>query len=222
MVRPVNFFDLEPGTQAEWIGAIGTALGFAVAAGGYLWSVLRTRKAQARRVYAHIEKAELREAGSVDQTLDTQLEAGIIVRVHPESVSDYVGSPDGPMRRYLNNAIRLVVKIHNGSDEIMGPMRVELVDQAASQLFDFPTIPVGRVEPGDSVFVLLVLQDTWRPRVPKLRPRIVFRDSSGKWWHRYDSEPVHSAPRVIVEPTSPAEQLARELRWKRSPDATDQ
>ncbi|WP_160073399.1 hypothetical protein [Pseudoclavibacter sp. 8L] len=200
------------GTLAEVFGAIGTVAAFGIAAAGYFWSVRRAREAQARRVYAHVDDLVChREREFVDT--GQFIRGGESDTAYSEHLSWEPGEDrhGNSIRHYSTPIVACHVKLSNGSDEIMGPIRVDLVDPISGSLVRDGSSEVRRLEPLGSLIRVMVIEDEWSGR-PPLKARIVFRDSSGTWWHRYESEPIQRAPRSIRGGASAEQVFARKLR----------
>ncbi|MGO2750294.1 MAG: hypothetical protein ACTIA6_09615 [Pseudoclavibacter sp.] len=182
------------GELAEWVGAISTAAAFIIAAIGYAWSVSRDRKAQARRVYANYAGYDL-YPGGVNADARELLPLDAVGYTFEEEMGVQGDrNPDGSMTISIAGpVVRCTYKIVNHSDEVIGPVRLNLVDPKTGELIANVEGTIPYIEPGGEVRYGAVLVDRWRTEVVELHARIIFRDSSGTWWHRYESEPVQRA-----------------------------
>lgn len=181
------------GAAAEWVGAIGTFAAFVIAAVVYASSVRTARQAQARRVSVRLESTESIAAGSI-APLPSQSQ-GLSVNL--------------ANRTWVEDAFRLSVEVVNGSDEIIGPVRLNFIH--AGQVLQ-EDIPLTLVQANSSASRTLYIRDVWTPNVPGIIPRVVFRDSSGRWWQRIEGRSVTPAASWLhwhVEP----DELPKEAEW---------
>lgn len=172
------------GTVPDWIAAIGSVLAFGIAAAGYVWSVALSRNAQARKVSTATTLIDTYDRG--DEIKDFSPGVYHVGTWHPPGQKALIALDKTAVVRF---------KIVNNSDEVMGPVTIEVAEAGATEFLPGVSYEFSRVQPGDSESGLIALQDRWHPAHPDLRVRIVFRDSSGRWWQRLENEAVRRAPR---------------------------
>ncbi len=186
------------GSWPDWLAALGTSLAFIIAAIAYLRSAKDSRERQARLVYASFANVSAHNAGETLPLLQGGAQIGtgdgfVIVPGEPGTEAKMVT---------LSPIMRAIVRVHNGSDEIMGPVKIQLWDIGHGRAYDRVTMPTGAIEPGkDYVVDMSVVNSHW-PGQPALGMVIVFRDSSNRWWKRHGFEPierVHEDPATMAE-----------------------
>ncbi|KQY43896.1 hypothetical protein ASD18_16245 [Cellulomonas sp. Root137] len=84
------------------------------------------------------------------------------------------------------------VAVHNGSDELIGPIWVKAFDRDDGQTWNF-SVPLGFVEPHNYGVVELYCSYGGGD-VPRILPRVVFRDSGNRWWRRSGWDGVERRP----------------------------
>lgn len=97
--------------------------------------------------------------------------------------------------------MQLTAVIHNGSKELIGPVKIQVVNTGARRVYD-SSISFGPVEPESDYRVNFTIPNDVHPGQPSLGTTLIFRDASGQWWRRHLAEPieaVHDDP----ENTSP-------------------
>ncbi|MDF9874816.1 hypothetical protein [Cellulosimicrobium cellulans] len=182
------------GTWPDWIAALGTSLAFLVAALAYGRDVSWRRQAQARLVYAKISHLEFHDAGAVVPMLAHGAgigngDARLAIAGGPGSQSNYVA---------LEPFAVVTVEIHNGSEELIGPVHVQALNTGMGEGWPF-SVPAGMVEPHSSTVVELTCTNRHYPGQPGVGVIIAFRDATSRWWYRQGIEPIE---RVHVDPES--------------------
>ena len=115
--------------------------------------------------------------------------------------SEWIATGDSPYEAESfglapDPVLQATVIIHNGSKELIGPARVQLVNQAGHpQAFEQISISVGTIEPESDYTVNFTWVNSQHPGQPALGTTLVFRDASGQWWRRQRSEPIESIHR---------------------------
>jgi len=194
------------GSVPDWVAAIGTVGALGLAAFGYVWSVMDGRKAQARKVVIGEADIALYEAG---QPFFLHQGASIVgIEVNEDEKTGGWGKSPRP-------AIIATMTIANNSDEAVGPMVFEVVSGLDQALIDGAAERIVRIPPGSAHTVKFMLEHRWGPTAAHIQGRIVFRDAAGRWWQRFENEPVRRAPRSI-RPTFQDAGVARELRRKKT------
>lgn len=181
----------------NWIVAGGGLIALVIAARTYAQNSRHRREEQARLVYSSVVSL-------------TSIGAGQSFEVIPEASSGggfhasakLLSDGDG----YKTNeaiakgpVVQVVLSIENCSKEVIGPIRVRLVPLDGSWA-DSPGYVIAVMAPNSSKTVSLVGNNELPWGTPILRGSIVFRDSSGQWWHRAGSDPIE---RVHDDPKNP-------------------
>src|SRR3954447_13449809 len=137
------------GSWPDWIAATFTSLAFVVAAVSYRRSVQVRREAQARLVYSKIQHIEFREAGEHFDLLPHGAQAGNgtngVVIITPAVKAGV--TPRSELLA-LVPVIEVTAVIHNGSDELVGPAKIQMVNVGRKQIYDTFSIMAGMIEPG--------------------------------------------------------------------------
>lgn len=199
------------GSWPDWVAAVGTSLAFLIAAVSYFRSTRNGREAQARLVYSTFLDIKTYEAGE---------EAPIMLpgaKIAGGEGMVIVPSPPGVESRSkaIAPVIRAAVRVHNGSDELMGPAKIQLYDTGHKKLFDRVTMFTGPIEPHSDYVVDLSIINEIHPNQPSLGMVTIFRDSSNRWWKRHQSEAIeriHDDPNNMSD--SAAERAGRERNLK--------
>lgn len=213
--------EISAGSWPDWIGAIGTSLAFLVAAGSYMQSVRLRRESQARLVYSKIVQTQYfgtgAEFGLLPNKASIGNEAAGVQFVQPSQFNE-------AHYRALMPVIQMTVVIHNGSKELIGPVKVQIVNLGRKQLYEDTSIIFSPIEPDSEKRVSFVIPNEDYPGEPSLGSTVLFRDASGRWWRRHHVEPieaVHDDPEnsspTPVERAAYA-QMAKAMRMAPSPD----
>jgi len=177
------------GTWPDWIGAIGTSLAFMVAAGSYFQSVRMRKESQARLIYSRVIDTQHYEPGDLFETLPGEARIGN----GAQGVSFvFPSEPDEPAH-YLATVpiMQLTAVIHNGSKELIGPVKIQVVNTGAKSTYD-SSLSFGPIEPESDYRVSFVLPNDVHPGQPSLGTTLLFRDASGQWWRRHLYEPIQA------------------------------
>lgn len=178
------------GTVPDWIAAIGTVAAFLVAAVAYAGSVWLSREAQARQVSMSQIHVSVIEAGT---PLGKQEMAVLGV---PVTIAQYQSTGLIPQIRVAKIELTVV----NNSDEVMGPISIEFAETGSRSFLKNAEGEIDRIQPHQESPVTVVIPDSWHPMYPPLHVRMVFRDSAGRWWQRFENERVRRAPKAIRPP----------------------
>lgn len=174
-----GFIDaITPGSWPDWFAAIGTTAAFAVAAVAYTRDVSARRWAQARLIYCKV----------LDSTGYPAAEPFPILNLEAAIGGGDIGrrfvTGSVPHQFISDTAFVLSsVAVHNGSDELIGPVWVQAFNPGNGQSWDF-AIPFGFVEPHSHRVAELYCSNPAYPAEPNVLARVVFRDSRGRWWRR--------------------------------------
>jgi hypothetical protein len=112
--------------------------------------------------------------------------------------------------------IQATAVIHNGSKELIGPARIQMVNTGRKRTWDEFSIRVGVIDPESGYIVNFTWINTDHPGQPTLGTTVIFRDASGQWWRRHLAEPIE---RVHNDPENsgptPSERVGiRASRWR--------
>jgi len=195
MVNVLNLFSgIGLGSWPDWVGAVGTSMAFGVAALAYRQSVLLRKESQARLVYCKISHTAEFAEGEVLEPLPNGARIGNASSAISYDVDPLLGAHAVTVRP----AIQATVKVHNGSGELISPIKIQMVDLGLGRVIeDTCILTSGPVEPGTDYVVAFTLENPHYPGSPSLGAKLLFRDASGRWWRRYLMEPVeevHSDP----------------------------
>ncbi|GAA1767966.1 hypothetical protein [Agromyces humatus] len=203
------------GSWPDWIAAIATGLAFLIAAITYARSTRDHREGQARLVYATFKDVKSYPPGEVIPISTDGVDIG-----YGEGTAIVPGIGDDGKHGMVTTAgiMRTTVAIHNGSKELIGPLKLQLWDPGAKKLFDRVALTIGPIEPEtDKLVDFSVINAHFPGGEPSLSPVIIFRDSSGRWWKRHQYEPIeriHDDPNNLAEtPTERAERAIRVREW---------
>ncbi len=94
------------------------------------------------------------------------------------------------MCRALKPVIHVTAVIHNGSEELIGPATIQLVDAGENRIWDDVSIEVETIDPKGDYVVNLVLPSESSSAIPSVESTVTFRDASGYRWRRHRSDPV--------------------------------
>lgn len=175
---------ISAGSLPDWLGAGGTTLALVVAALSYRRSVQIRHEAQARLVYSYV-------TDHIDAL------PGDKVPIKSGVISEGVGAivSEGPAGdSFLQVQVPLLVQtvvVHNGSQELIGPVKVQLMDTGRNAVFEDCAYIVDSIKPNAEACWTFYVQNQSYPGSPSTASTIVFRDASGSWWRRNRSEPVH-------------------------------
>lgn len=194
------------GSWPDWIAAVGTSLAFMIAAVTYFRSVRDASEAQARLVFARIEEIHFYSPGDEGATLlgEAEISGG-------EGLALLRGADGLPTRvQALHPVVRAVVRIHNGSDELVGPGKIQLYNDGFKRMFDRVSMFHGAIEPHSDYFAELHVINPHHPSQPSVSTVLIFRDSSNRWWKRAGFDPIeriHDDPNNMQD--TPAERAER-------------
>lgn len=173
------------GTWPDWVAAVGTSAAFLVAAIAFAVEMNHRRLAQARLVYAGVTRGTVHRAGDVLHGFAE------LSGTWSSDMSDLSVSTD----RYGNesyvtprDAIFLALEVHNESDEIVGPVLLQITSQG--KLLGDLALVAYATQPHGTSAVHALREMAGGPGKPSVGTRIYYRDSSNKWWTREDSEPI--------------------------------
>lgn len=176
----------------NWVATVGGLIALSIATLTYRRNVRLKREEQARLVYA-----QTGGFGAVRAVGDA-------VGNRPgDGSTTWVGirtSATGGMVA-ADPILQIRVTIFNASKELIGPIRIRIVDRDEHTFFDDFEAQVQDVRPETEHHANLTFRiGTHEPRA-WLGTDIQFRDASGQWWGRHLSEPIKPlrARRVAFE-----------------------
>lgn len=201
------------GSWPDWLAAIATGLAFLIAAISYARSTRDHRQSQSRLVYATFKSIASHPAGMVIPILPEGVETGY---GEGTVVAPGLGADGGFGMITTAPIMRATDAIHNGSDELIHPVKLQLRDTGLDRILDRISLRTGPVEPHTEHLVDISVINEHFPGEPGISPVIIFRDSSGRWWKRHEYEPIeriHDDPNNTAE--TAAERAERAERIKR-------
>lgn len=183
------------GSWPDWFAAVGASAAFIVAALAYRGSVKLRREEQARLVYSKVMEAKCHEAGVGLEPLPHGAKIGNTrgpgitgtAFAIPSSPSD-----EAAREIALVPVIQLTACIRNGSKELIGPAKVQVVNRGRKTTYDTFSVIVDVVDPESDYVVNFVWPNVDHPGEPSLGTTLLFRDSSGQWWRRHLAEPIEA------------------------------
>ncbi|MFJ6950885.1 hypothetical protein [Micromonospora aurantiaca (nom. illeg.)] len=186
-------------------------MAFMVAAISYWRSTQIRREEQARLVYSKHIAQNFHEPGTEFEMLASGARIGKAVGGIELMQST---SPNETARyRALVPVIQLTAAIHNGSKELIGPAKIQVVNTGRKKLYSSFSLVVDAVDPESDHTVEFVWPNVDHPGQPGLGTTLIFRDASGRWWRRHVAQPieaVHDDPENdAYAPTERANAAAR-------------
>jgi hypothetical protein len=161
-----------------------------IAAYTYRGNVRIKREEQARLVYSKITHREYHDCGAKfplkpNDARFTNGSLGVQIRVNRDPLAEHkeLGIAIQPL-------IQVTAVIHNGSKELIGPARVQIVDVGKGKVMDEFSMRAHAVDPESDWIVDFTWINEIHPNQPSLETTLIFRDASGRWWRRHRSEPI--------------------------------
>ncbi|MCX2950877.1 hypothetical protein [Lentzea sp. NEAU-D7] len=181
----------------NWLGTIGTISALLIAAFTYRRNIKIKREEQARLVYSKITHVEYHEVGALVDVLPNGARIGnrlfhvaMVPHPYPDEGKRIAWQATAPL-------LQATAVIHNGSKELIGPARIQLVNRGRKNTWDDFSIDVGVIDPESEYVVNFIWINEDHPGEPSLGTTVIFRDASGEWWRRHLAEPiehVHNDP----------------------------
>jgi hypothetical protein len=179
----------------NWIATVGGLIAIFFAANTYRQSAKVKREEQARLTYSRIEATRWHNPG------DNFSGLGAANRAIVEGSATWGGGRPTDRMTAIGHVAQVLVVVHNGSRELIGPVRVELVDQGQDRFLTMPHVKVREakkmlsfdfadMEPDTEAAVEFVVSNPAYPSLFNFAPTILFRDASGRWWRRFRSEAI--------------------------------
>lgn len=188
------FFGLPSLVQWEalrnWLTTIGGLVALLIAANTYRRNVRIKREEQARLVYSKVTHLTMHSPGDTFSILPNGAQQGIgcpamqmVPNPDPNAAERRLGLALAPL-------IQLTAVIHNGSKELIGPARIQMISGVTGRALDLSSITLDAVGPETDV----ALDFTWvnenHPGFAPAATTVIFRDASGQWWRRHRAEPI--------------------------------
>lgn len=146
------------------------------------------RESQARLVYAKITHIEYYPVGAVLEPLPHGSRVG-----NGSTAVAWMPQPCGDIQPVANQPLfQATLKVHNGSTELIGPIKIQLVDSGVDKVFEETSILYSSVEPTSDFVVTFTVGNALHPSEPSVGVTILFRDASGRWWRRHLTNPVEA------------------------------
>ncbi len=171
----------------NWLGGIVGLIALWIAVLTYRRNVRIKREEQARLIYAEATQISHHPAGFPVANMN-RLPHGATMGVGGKSVPG-IDPRDGQPGDVLPNAeLQVTVTVFNESKEVVGPIRMQIVDPMRGTLHRYPSLEIQSIRPGESFIgeIRIDAVDQWSSAAPS----IVFRDAAGEWWRRTVFEPV--------------------------------
>ncbi|MGV1034585.1 MAG: hypothetical protein ACOYBP_05110 [Microbacteriaceae bacterium] len=191
---------LTPNQWEAWrnsLATLGGLIALVIATRTYRRSVKIKREEQARLVYSKVTHITHHDIGEPFDLLANGSRtgnaiSGFTVIPNPDSNSPHkvLGLPYEPL-------VQATVVVRNGSKELIGPARVQMVNGGTGTTWDEFSISVAAIDPESDYVVNFTWPNEVHPGQYSLSTTVIFRDASGQWWRRHRAEPieqVHSDP----------------------------
>lgn len=177
------------GSAPEWVMAVVTLVAAIVALMTYRRSVQVRREAQPRLVYSKVLETKHHGTGAVFD----RLPEGATRRTVAPNCADLQRRSGHLVHVAVVPVTAVTVAVHNGSDELIGPARVQTVHTETEEPVTDVTMGTSRVEPGADWVAQVVFPNEVHPAQPPIGTSVVFRDATGQWWRRRQSHPIEPA-----------------------------
>lgn len=192
----------------NWLATIGGLVALFIALATFVRNVRLKREEQARLVYSKLTHVEYHDPGTTFEILPNDAKIGsgafgatIVPPQDPNDKAVYLAQM--PM-------IQVTAIIHNGSKELIGPAKIQMVNGGLDKIWDTFSIQVNAVDPESDYVVNFVWPNDVHPGQPSLATTVLFRDASGQWWRRHRAEPIE---RVHDDPENAAYTPAERAVW---------
>lgn len=180
---------------ASWSSIIGlmaslaTVLAFIIAAASFAVAARARREQQPRLVYARLADIQYLPQGAPLQVEGPELDTVTLIKasMKPDTISPlgYIAQED---------LAQVTIEVCNGSDELISPARLHLVNIGRRVAYSDFSMPIPFVEPGTRKRLCFIVPVPSAFVQSGFGPLITFRDSGGRWWRRYWSEPIRRLP----------------------------
>lgn len=196
----------------NWVVALGGVVALFVALRTYRMNSRTRREAQARFVYAKVTTySVIAEGNDID---DEPYDSAIEPKTHLAKPDDdpYTFGGGDTKRKALTALGRAAIRVNNGSDELIGPVKVQVANTSTGKVWPNVAIIIPVIEPEGLATVVLLWSGPPVNDLADVTPVILFRDASGQWWKRFGAEPIK---RVHTDPENSS--LTKAQRDARAP-----
>lgn len=209
-----SFFGLLTPAQWEvlrnWLATAGGLIALLIAANTYRRNVNVKREEQARLVFAKvIDFTDMPTGSWVEKRLPHGAKQGVTPVVKYKTFQKGDGTFEAKLVTF-EPAVEVTIAVHNGSKELIGPVRLQLVD--GESVVPDPSARIETIDPESEYVVNFVVKNPHAPGFVVLRPTIIFRDASGQWWRRHRAEPIE---RVHDDPENQGPTAVERVRMRR-------
>jgi hypothetical protein len=181
----------------NWLATIGGLVALLIAANTYRGNVRIKREEQARLVYSKLTHIKHHDRGATFPLLPNDARQGtgslgMRIQINPDPKAEHKS-----LGLAIEPLMQVTAVIHNGSKELIGPARVQMVNVGKGKVWDKFSISVNAVDPESDCIVVFTWINESHPGQPALATTLIFRDASGQWWRRHRAEPierVHNDP----------------------------
>lgn len=174
----------------NWLATIGGLVALVIALVTYSSNARVRRESQARLVYGTVDYQGAFSADTALSAADNHaVEVGLtkvvksVDRYSLMEQTEYVTLSDGMTAR---------VAVHNESQELIGPVKVQLADASNGEIWDRVSARIQVIEPSSTGHASLSWSTPWLGAGSDLLVILSFRDSSGRWWQRFGTLPIES------------------------------
>jgi hypothetical protein len=184
------FSHITAGSWPDWVAAVFTSLAFMVAAVSYARSVKVHRESQARLVYSKVTETEHHLPGTSFELLAHGARIGKTCPGMEIESPTAIGTK--ARGRAISPIMQVTAVIHNGSDELIGPTKLQIVNVGLKSVYDEFAHVLNAIEPKSEYIVNFMIHNPVHPSQPSLGSTLLFRDASGSWWRRHLAEPIEA------------------------------
>lgn len=177
----------------NWLATLGGLAALLIATNTYRRNVKGKREEQARLVYAKVIDFKGSHAPGTDlmSPLSNGARLGVSPSIKRKPIPPGTGSGIQllmPKWETTEPAVEVTIALHNGSKELIGPARVQLIDNDV--MIDVYSAQIEAIDPESEFVVHFIVPNPHHPGVNVFQPTVIFRDASGQWWRRHRSEPI--------------------------------
>lgn len=186
MTVSLDLTGIDLGNVPAWVSATVTSFAFAVAARSYSRNVKQRKEEQARLVYSKVLMQRHFGGGETFDPLPDESKIGIrgggSIIMFNETRKEVAVEP----------IIQLTVAVHNGSKELIGPAKLQVINKGRGQRYEDFAALIGVIDPESEYVVNFIWPNLDHPGQPSLDATLIFRDASGQWWRREMAEPIEA------------------------------
>lgn len=174
----------------NWLATVGGLTALLLATNTYRRNGKIKREEQARLVYSKFTHIEHHLPDATFPMLPNDATTGIGSPGVPRVTNPDLDAEHKLLGFAIAPLIQATVVIHNGSKELIGPARVQMVNGGTGRTWDEFSIGVGAIEPESDCVADFTWINEVHPAQPSLATTVIFRDASGQWWRRHRAEPI--------------------------------